>query len=114
MSIADQWNTLKSWAAKELNSIEGGVEKFLETEIPVLEHDVERALKTFGESVMGLVVAKLTSGLSAHETVSEAANSIIQQAEKIGLAILNATAREAGAQLVAAARAQLGAMATPK
>lgn len=115
MSIQSELAQLEGAFEAEWKKVEGGIEQFAETEVPILEADVEGAIAKWGADTIGLVVRKLASGLSPHETVSEAADSIIQAAEKDGVTILNSTARAAGSQIVVAGQTKLASMlAAPK
>lgn len=108
MALSDIWNELKNWAGVEFAKAEASVEGFINTELPVLEADVENALLKYGPMVMADLVAALSGGLASGEAIGTAAASLIMLAEKQGEQVLQETARTAGGQLVAAAQVKLG------
>lgn len=88
----------------------GGVEQFFVTEIPVLEADVAEAIKLFGEAVLGDVITALTQVATQGSAVSQVVTSLVQTAEKQGIALAINTAQVAASQLVTQAQTKLAAM----
>lgn len=110
-SFATTFATLLAHAEAAWKAIEGGVEQFFATEIPVLEQDVVSALEQFGSTATTIAVNTLAAGIPQGETISTVANHFIESVEATGKTILNQTARTAATQVVGAAQVKLGALA---
>jgi hypothetical protein len=98
-----QFDALKAKAVALWQSFEGDVEALAATLLPELEVDVETALETFGEALVGDAIALLTGGSSAGETASSIVTSLVQKIETQGQSIGLATANTAAQQITSAA-----------
>lgn len=101
---------LKNDVVAEWNKVEGGVEQWFVTEIPVLEADVAEALSMFGAAVLGDVVTALTQVKTQGSPVSQVVTSLVQTAEAQGKTIAQNLATVVANQLVTQAQTTLGGM----
>lgn len=108
-SAASLWAQFVSWAEAEVSALEGDIATIFAKIEPVIEADVVAAVQAFGQTVVQDVISLLSSGLPSGETISTAADNLIQNVEAQGKTIAVSTANTIASQAVTAVQSVVNA-----